>query len=129
MAGFHPRDGRPVAVWVLHPAGTEAWAVADLSRAIADLGLDESGAVPQLDPDRASVTAVAGEATLWSAAQALSVAGHDDLWWQAAQDRGWLLVIAGWSRELARPGNDVLLQYLTGGTAAGLGLVRLPREP
>ncbi len=128
-AGFHPRDGGPVAVWVLHPAEDEAWAVADLSRAIADLGLDESGALPTLDPDRADVTASGGWATLWSGDDALAVAPHDDLWLNAVLDRGWLLVLAGWSTELAEPENDVLLTYLSGGAPAGMGIVRLPVEP
>ncbi|WP_263120966.1 hypothetical protein [Cellulomonas sp. RIT-PI-Y] len=114
---------------MLHPAEDEAWAVADLSRAIADLGLDESGALPTLDPDRADVTASGGWATLWSGDDALAVAPHDDLWLNAVLDRGWLLVLAGWSTELAEPENDVLLTYLSGGAPAGMGIVRLPVEP
>lgn len=127
-AGYHPRDGKPVAVWVLHPVGEEAWAVADMSRAIADLGLDESGALPSLDPERADVTAADGWATLWSGEDALAVAEYDETWLQAVVDRGWLLVIAGWSTGLSTPDNDSLLTYLTGGAPAALGIIRLPVE-
>ncbi len=125
-AGFHPRDGRPVAVWVLHPTSREAWAVADLSRAIADLGLDESGGLPTLDPTHADITAADSWATLWSGEDALALAPHDDLWLDALLDRAWAVVIAGWSPELAVPGNDVLHRYLSGDAPAGLGIVRLP---
>ncbi|WP_169166541.1 hypothetical protein [Cellulomonas taurus] len=124
--GFHPRDGRPVAVWVLHPTSQEPRAVAELSRAIADLGLDESGALPTLDPERADVTAADHWATLWTGEDALAVAPHDELWLDAVLDRGWLLVVAGWSLDLRAPGNDVLHRYLSGDAPAGLGIVRLP---
>ena len=62
--GFHPRDGRPVACWVVHP--TAPGVVPRLERYAAALGLSGTGdaALREVDGYRASLTAAGGWATL-----------------------------------------------------------------
>jgi len=126
VLGFHPRDGRPVACWVVHPTRREPGAAARLERYAAALGLGTLGghALPEVDGYRASLTAAGGWATLWVGDETELVARHDDDWLDALLDRGWAVVVVGYCTDLGTWDNPSVMAYLAGGGDAHVGLVR-----
>lgn len=124
--GFHPRDGAPVACWVVHPTGTGQAQDARMSRFTAALGFGTLDAASLADvlPYRASVTAAGGSATLWVGDETELTAEHDDAWLDALLERGWVMVVVGWSPLLADADNAAVLQYLSGPGRAHAGVVR-----
>ena len=124
--GYHPRDGRPVACWVVHPTAADAGVLSRLDRFTAALGLgaQTDAVLTEVDGYRASLTAAGGWATLWVGDESELVAEHDDAWLDALLDRGWAIVVIGTSPDLARADNETVLAYLTGGDAAHVGVVR-----
>lgn len=124
--GYHPRDGRPVACWVVHPTAADAGVLSRLDRFTAALGLgaQTDAVLTEVDGYRASLTAAGGWATLWVGDESELVAEHDDAWLDALLDRGWAIVVIGTSPDLARADNATVLAYLTGGDAAHVGVVR-----
>ncbi|WP_454049963.1 hypothetical protein [Cellulomonas sp. Marseille-Q8402] len=125
--GYHPRDGRPVACWVVHPSadGTGVRARLDRFTAALGIGTHTAEALTEVDDYRASLTAAGGWATLWVGDETELVAEHDDAWLDALLDRGWAIVVVGYSPDLARTDNATVLAYLTDGSAAHVGIVRV----
>lgn len=128
LVGFHPRDGRPVACWVVHPLVAEPGALAQLERFTAALGLAEPGTdeLVEVQPYRATVTAAAGWATLWVEDETEVVARHDEDWLAALIARGWAVVVIGAAPELADADNAAVEAYLSSGRCARIGIVRVP---
>lgn len=124
--GFHPRDGRPVACWVVHPTSGDAGALARLDRFTSALGLGPHTGerLTEVDDYRASLTAAGGWATLWVGDETELVAEHDDDWLDALLDRGWAIVVVGYATELAGADNAGVMAYLTSGRDASVGVVR-----
>lgn len=124
--GYHPRDGRPVACWVVHPTRREPGVVPRLERYAAALGLSGTGdaVLREVDDYRASLTAAGGWATLWVGDEVELAAEHDDAWLDALLDRGWAVVVVGYSTDLATSDNPAIMAYLTGGGNAHVGVVR-----
>jgi hypothetical protein len=124
--GYHPRDGRPVACWVVHPTVADAGVLPRLDRFTAALGLgtQTDAVLTEVDGYRASLTAAGGWATLWVGDETELVAEHDDDWLDALLDRGWAIVVIGTSPDLARTDNATVMTYLTSGGAAHVGVVR-----
>lgn len=122
--GFHPRDGEPVACWVVHP--TTEGQDARMVRFTAALGFGtlDAASLTDVSPYRASVTAAGGSATLWVGDETELTAEHDDVWLDALLDRGWVMVVVGWSPLLADAGNADVRAYLTGPGRAHAGVVR-----
>lgn len=125
--GYHPRDGRPVACWVVHPTAADSGAQSRLDRFSAALGIgaQSDAALTEVDDYRASLTAAGGWATLWVGDETELVAEHDDAWLDALLDRGWAVVVVGYSPELARTDNATVMSYLTSGSDAHVGIVRV----
>ncbi len=126
--GFHPRDGGPVACWVVHPTAHGPGARSRLDRFTAALGLaaHTDDALTEVAPYRASVTAAGGWATLWVEDETEVVSPHDDAWLDALLTRGWAMVVVGYSTELAEADNSTVEGYLTSGRSAHVGIVRVP---
>lgn len=124
--GFHPRDGRPVACWVVHPTGSGLGQDARTARFVAALGLGDLTApeLADVSAHRGSVTAAGGWATLWVGDETELVATHDDAWLDALLERGWAMVVVGWSPLLEDADNSAVQQYLTGAGRAHAGVVR-----
>lgn len=124
--GFHPRDGRPVACWVVHPVSAEPGALARLDRLSAALGLGPHTGerLTEVSDYRASLTAAGGWATLWVGDETELVSEHDDDWLDALLDRGWAMVVIGYGTELAGADNSTVMAYLTSGQDANVGVVR-----
>ncbi|WP_282948397.1 hypothetical protein [Cellulomonas endometrii] len=124
--GFHPRDGRPVACWVVHPTSADAVARSRLDRLTAALGLGAhtAAALTEVADHRASLTAAGGWATLWVGDDTELVAQHDDAWLAALLDRGWAMVVVGYSTGLGSGDNATVMAYLTSGRDAHVGVVR-----
>lgn len=124
--GFHPRDGRPVACWVVHPTRREPRVVHRLERYAAALGLGEldAPALTEVDDYRAALTAAGGWATLWVGDEVELAAEHDDAWLDALLERGWAVVVVGYTADLATCDNPAIMAYLAGGGSAHVGVVR-----
>lgn len=124
--GLHPRDGRPVACWVVHPADDAPAARAPVTRLAAALGLGTpaDARLTEVDGHRASLTAAGGWATLWVGDGDELVAEHDDDWRDALLDRGWAVVVVGYAPELGDGRTSTVWEYLTGGADAHVGVVR-----
>ncbi|GEM_PF-1357936 len=124
--GFHPRDGRPVACWVVHPTGTGEEQDARTARFVAALGLGDLTAptLSDISRHRASVTAAGGWATLWVGDETELVATHDAEWLDALLERGWAMLVVGWSPLLQDADNAAVQEYLTGPGLAHAGVVR-----
>ncbi len=124
--GFHPRDGRPVACWVVHPTSADAGALARLDHFSAALGLGPHTGerLTEISDYRASLTAAGGWATLWVGDETELVAEHDDDWLDALLDRGWAMVVVGYTVDLGRADNRTVMAYLTSGQDAYVGVVR-----
>ncbi len=125
--GYHPRDGRPVACWVVHPVSGDPSTAARLDRFTAALGLGPltGDRLTEVSGYRASLTAAGGWATLWVGDETELVAEHDDAWLAALLDRGWAMVVVGYAAELGRADNAALMAYLTSGSDAHVGVVRV----
>jgi hypothetical protein len=126
--GFHPRDGHPVACWIVHPTAHGPGARARLDRFTAALGLapHTAAALTEVAPYRASVTAAGGWATLWVEDETEVVSPHDERWLAALLARGWAMVVVGYSTRLAEADNSTIEGYLTSGRTAHVGVVRVP---
>jgi hypothetical protein len=124
--GYHPRDGRPVACWVVHPTAADAGVLARLDRFAAALGLGPHTGerLAEVDDYRAALTAAGGWATLWAGDETELLALHDDAWLDALLDRGWAMVVVGYDEALAHADNAALMAYLTSGRDAYVGVVR-----
>lgn len=124
--GFHPRDGRPVACWVVHPTHRAPGVVPRLERYAAALGLGDTGApaLTEVDDYRATITAAGGWATLWVGDEVELAAAHDDDWLDALLDRGWAVVVVGYTTELATWDNPAIMAYLAKDGSAHVGVVR-----
>lgn len=124
--GFHPRDGEPVACWVVHPTGSGQEQDARTARFVAALGLGDltAATLSDVSPHRASVTAAGGWATLWVGDETELVATHDEVWLDALLERGWAMVVVGWSPLLEDADNAAVQGYLTGPGRAHAGVVR-----
>lgn len=127
VLGLHPRDGRPVACWVVHPAADDAGLRARLDRYTAALGLGSLAdpALREIPDYRASFTAASGWATLWVGDETELVAPHDAAWLGALLDRGWAMVVAGYSPDLAEADHAGVEAYLRSGAEARVGVVRV----
>lgn len=124
LVGVHPRDGGPVACWVVHPRDADASdALVRYTAALGLGGLDDP-ALRAIPEHRASLTAAAGWATLWVGDATELVAPHDPAWLSALLDRGWAMVVLGWSPDLADADHAGVMAYLTSGAGARVGVVR-----
>lgn len=122
--GYHPRDGAPVASWVLSPAADDGHAELD---AIAEhLGLRDlrSGVVPTVDVDEAAVAADAERCHLLVGGLPWLAGGGDASWRSALADRGWMVLVLVYSAGWTPASNADLAGWVAAGGRTGAGIIR-----
>jgi hypothetical protein len=124
--GFHPRDGRPVACWVAHPASAEPAVPVLLDALVRRIGLTStrSASFPDIPSDHAWITYDGRRATLRTREGPELTAPHDADWLHALEHRGWAVVVVGYAHRLTGAPDADLMAYLAEGGRARVGVVR-----
>jgi hypothetical protein len=124
--GFHPRDGRPVACWVVHPASAEPEVLALLDGLARRVGLTSTRAAsfPEIAVDRVWISCAGRHATLRTQEGPELTTANDADWLHALRHRGWAVIVVGYAPRLAEASDAALMAYLAGGGRARVGIVR-----
>jgi hypothetical protein len=125
--GYHPRDGRPVACWVIHPTAIRVRTPRLLDDLASRLRLTAPGAISFAE------TSTNGPWTTWDGQRAVlrAVDGselhaeHDPEWSTALVDRGWAVVVLACSCELTIRSNREIQDYLASGGRTRVGITHL----